>query len=502
MFRTSRSDLYLASLLAVSLSLSGCISSAGITPKAKRLDNAQLLTDKAIRKAEKAADWPQAQWWQAYGDPQLNAWVDMAQAGSPDLAVAAARVRRAQALAGVAGAAQAPQVNYAASMQHKKWPTDNFYGPGPLADASTWNNTELLGLSFDLDLWGRLRSNSEMAVDLAQVAATEARAAALELQSNVVRSYIQLAMHHAHLDIAEAELKQLEELLELAQERQRIGLGTQQEVTDAEAPLPEAHRQIDLVHEEIALTRNQLAALAGKGPGEGAQIKRPKLSLQGEPQLPSNLPLELLGRRPDVVASRWMVAAQARGIEMAKTDFYPNINLMGTLGTMATKGVMLDFLGQDKLTYGLGPALTLPIFDGGRLRGQLGAASAGYDMAVELYNGTLVRALQSVSDQLIRLKSLHEQEEFVAHSLETAEERVRLAEEAHKRGLTDYSAVLKAKTLLFQQQRLQQQVRATHLSAQSALWVALGGGVLQPGSSPADSKLEPRDVKLHLPGQP
>ena len=500
--RNVRPALCLASLLAVSLTLSGCISSAGIAPKAKRLDNPALVTDQAIRHAEQAAGWPRAQWWQAYGDPQLNAWIDQALAGSPNLALAAARVRQAQALAGVAGAAQAPQVGLAASMQHKKWPTDNFYGPGPLADSSTWNNTSALGLSFDLDLWGRLRSNSELALDLSQVAATEARAAALELQSNVVRSYIQLAMHFAHLDIAKAELQQQEDLLKLAQERLRIGLGTQQEISDAEAPLPEAHRQIDLIHEEIALTRNQLAALAGKGPGEGARLKRPQLSLQGEPQLPSSLPLELLGRRPDVVASRWLVAAQARGIEVAKAGFYPNINLLGTLGTMATQGTPLDFLAHDKLTYGLGPALTLPIFDGGRLRGELGAATAGFDMAVEQYNQTLVLALQSVSDQLIRLHSLHEQEGFVASSLATAEERVRLAEEAHKRGLTDYSGVLKAKTLLFQQQRLQQQVRAAHLSAQSALWVALGGGALEAGSGPADATLQPRDVKLHIPGQP
>lgn len=501
MFRSPRSALSVASLLAVTLSLSGCISTWGIGPKAKRIDNSQLVTDKAIEKAGQAADWPKARWWEAYGDPQLNSWVDLALEGSPDLAVAAARVRRAQAMAGAAGAAQAPQVNLAASMQHKKWPTDNFYGPASLADTSTWNNTALFGLSFDLDLWGRLRSNTSMAVNLAQVAATEMRAAQLDIESNVVRSYIQLAMHHARLDIAKDQLKQLEDLLKLAKERQQIGLGTQQEISDAEAPLPEAHRQIDLIHEEIALTHNELAALAGKGPGEGAKIKRPKLSLKHEPKLPSNVPLELLGRRPDVVAGRWMVAAQARGIEVAKADFYPNVNLMGTLGTMATQGVMLDFLSQDKLTYGLGPALTLPIFDGGRLRGQLGAASAGYDMAVEMYNGTLVRALQSVSNQLIRLKSLHEQEEFVARALETAEERVSLAEESHKRGLTDYREVLKAKSMLYQQQHLQQQIRAAHLSAQAALWVALGGGVLEADKSPDEGLLDPKDVKLHMPGK-
>ena len=271
-----RPGLFLASLLvSVFVSLSGCIDSGGIAPQAELADDPDLLTDQAIAKAAQAADWPRAQWWQAYGDAQLNAWVERALAGSPSLAMAAARVRRAQALAGVAAAAQAPQVGLDASVQRKRWPDDNFYGPGPLARTTSWNNTAAFGLSYDLDLWGRLRSQREQALSQARVAATEARAAALELQGSVVRAYIQLARQYAELDITKAELKQREELLALAVERRRIGLGTELEVSTAEAPLPEAHRQLDLAHEAIALTRNQLAALVGEGPGAAAAAPAP-----------------------------------------------------------------------------------------------------------------------------------------------------------------------------------------------------------------------------------
>lgn len=496
------SGLYLSSLLAVLSNLSGCIDSRNIVPQAERLAEAQLQSDARIREAAEAAAWPDRRWWQAYGDPQLDAWVEQALAGSPDLAMAEARVRQAQALAGVAEAAQAPQADFDASMQRRRWPDDNFYGPGPLARTTTWNNTSTLGLSYDLDLWGRLRSSQERALSLAQVAATEQRAAALELQHNVVRTYIRLAEQHADLEIAEAELKQREQLLELARRRQQMGVGTLLEVSEAEAPLPEAHRRLDLLHEAIALSRNQLAALAGKGPGAGAQLQRPKLSLHAAPALPSNLPLELLGRRPDVVARRWQVAAEARGIEVAKADFYPNINLLGSLGTAATQGGPLDFLKYHKLAYGFGPALSLPIFDGGRRRGQLGAATAGYDLAVEAYNQTLVQALKSVSDSLIRLHSLHEQEGFVRHGLETAERRYRLAEEAYRRGLTDFRRVLEAQSALFEQQRLEQQVQAESLSAQAGLWVALGGGALEAGEGPSEPALEARDVALRFLDRP
>ncbi|GAB3394925.1 outer membrane factor lipoprotein domain-containing protein [Azotobacter armeniacus] len=495
------SGLCLSSLLAVLSTLSGCIDSRGIAPQAERLNDARLLTDKMLRKAAREAQWPRDHWWQAYGDPQLDAWVELVLAGSPSLAVAAARLRQARALAGVAESEHAPQVEFDASMQRKRWPGDYFYGPGVLGRTTSWNNTSALGLSYDLDLWGRLRSDTERALSLAEVAATEERAAALELQSNVVATYIQLALHHARLDIAEAELEQREQLLTLARERLAIGLGTQLEISEAEAPLPEAHRRIDLIHEAIALTRNQLAALAGKGPGEGARLARPKLSLHGEPALPSNLPLELLGRRPDVVARRWQVAAEARGIEVAKADFYPNVDLLASLGSAAVQGSPLNVLRYNNLTYSFGPALNLPVFDGGRRRGQLGAATAAYDLAVEQYNQTLVEALKSVSDQLIRLHSLHEQKIFVGHGLETAERRYHLAEEAYRRGLTDYRAVLEAQTQLFDQQFLEQQVHAAHLTAQARLWVALGGGVLVEDSGPAAGQLDAREVSLHLPGR-
>ncbi len=498
------SGLCLSSLLAVLSTLSGCISSQGITPQAQRLNDEKLLAGKTIKKAAREAEWPSERWWAVYRDPQLNAWVEMALADSPSLAVASARVRQAMAMAGVAESEHAPQVKFDTSIQRKHWPADRyFYGPGLLGNTTGWNNTSSLGMNFDLDLWGRLRSDTERALSLAKVAATEQRAAALELQSNVVNAYIQLALHHARLDIAKAELQQQEKLLKLAEERLEVGIGTQLEVTEAESPIPEARRQIDLIHEAIALTRNQLAALAGKGPGEGERLKRPTLSLHGEVALPSNLPLELLGHRPDIVARRWQVAAEARGIEVAKADFYPNVNLVAFFGTASTTGDVLNFLtNSSKILYGIGPTLSLPVFDGGRRRGKLSEATAAYDIAVEHYNQTLVDALKSVSDHLIRLHSLHEQEEFVAEGVETAERRYHLSEEAFRRGLTDYRAVLEAQTLLFDRQFLQQQVHAAHLTSQADLWVSIGGGVLpEEQRGPSAEQQVPHKPSLHLPGR-
>lgn len=488
--RISR-ELKTLSVWALSLAISGCIGTGGIVPQGKTLTANSLATDKAIQSAAQDAHWPTVQWWQAYGDPQLNRWIDLAVQSSPSIAMAAARVRQARAMAGIAESAESLQIHGDSTLKRHNWPTDQFYGPGELANTTTWDNNATLGFSYALDLWGRESNATERAVDMAHMSAAEARMARLELQNNVVRAYIQLSLHYAQRDIVDATLKQQQQILDLASRRLDGGIGTHFEVSQAQTPLSETHRQLDALDEEIALSRNQLAALAGKGPGEGAQLQRPTLSLGAALKLPSALPAELLGQRPDVVASRWQVAAQARGIDVAHAGFYPNVDLLGSLGFMATGGGALEFLTGKKLTYSVGPAISLPIFDGGRLRAELGEASAGYDIAVAKYNQTLVNALKSISDQLIRRESMDKQQGFAAESVASAQKTYDIAMVAFQRGLTDYLNVLNAQSLLFRQQQIQQQVQAARLSAHAELVTALGGGLGAGQDAPEDSKTVP-----------
>lgn len=463
--------------LVVFSAISGCVSTGDIAPEAATLDANALATDHAIQAAAREAGWPQAQWWKVYADPQLDAWIEKALDGNPGLAVAHARVRQAKSMAGLVESIESPQIEGKGSLVRHRWPDDYFYGPGDLARTTSWNNSTEIGLNYKLDLWGRDRSDSERAVDLAHMAAAEARQAQLELEGNIVRAYVQLSLQYAEMDIAKAMLQQQRDILALAQRRLRGGIGTHFEVSQAEVPLPETERRIEVIDEEIQLTRNLLAALAGKGPGEGRTIRRPSLNLAAQPSLPSALPAELLGRRPDVVARRWQVAALAKGVDVARADFYPNVDLMASVGFSAVGGGMLEFFRSAKYTYSAGPAVTLPIFDGGRLRSQLGEAAAGYDAAVEQYNQTLVDALKNISDQLIRLHSVDIQKDFAAQSVASAQKTYDIATLAYQRGLTDYLNVLNAQTRLFQQQLVQEQVQAARLAAHASLLTALGGGV-------------------------
>lgn len=484
-----------AAALTILLTIAGCASTGGIAPQANGIEPSSLDAGNAIRAANADAQWPAADWWRAYNDPQLNQWVEAAQAGNPSLAAAQARVREAMSMAGVARSALSPQVNGNLSIQRQQWADNVFYGPGPLAGQQSWNNTGTLGLSYHLDIWGKDKNAAERALDAAHASAADARAAQLELEGNVVRTYIEMSMNYALLDIAKATLQQQQQIVDLASRRLKGGIGTQLEVSQAETPLPEYERQIDEIEEKIALGRNQLAALAGKGPGAGDSIQRPTLSLNTPAGLPSALPADLIGHRPDVVAARWTVAAQARGIDVAKADFYPDINLLASIGGYAAMGPLFQFLKDPSHSWSAGPALSLPILDGGRLRSQLGAASAGYDAAVDRYNQSIVGALKDISDQVIRIRSLATQADDADRSVAAARKNYELSREGYRRGLTDYLNVLIAQNQLLRAREGVAKIQAERLGAHASLVTALGGGLDAPANGPQANETLPAHGK-------
>nr|WP_186163351.1 efflux transporter outer membrane subunit [Burkholderia gladioli] len=478
-------------VLAISLTMAGCASMGNVAPQATRVDPATLDAGAAIRAANRDAGWPSADWWRAYGDPQLDGWIAAAQAGNPSLAAAQARVRQAQAVARIAHADELPQLDGELALQRKHWPDDYFYGPGTLANTNSWNNSGTLNLSYHLDLWGKDKNNAERALDSARAQAADERAARLELEVNVVRAYIDFAKNFALLDIAQQTYDRQNELIQLAQKRLRAGIGTQLELSQAESPLPDYSRQIDSYQEAVQLGRHQLAALAGKGPGAGDTLTRPKLALDTPASLPSALPAELIGRRPDVVAARWLVDAQARGIDVAKAQFYPNVDLLASLGGFGVGSAFAGFLRSMNGGWSAGPAITLPIFEGGRLRAQLGAASAGYDEAVDQYNQTLVSALKDIADDVVRIRSLDTQREDAARSVALTRRTFDLSHQGFKRGLTDYVNVLVAQSQLLRAQESQTRVEAERLAAHASLMAALGGGLEAPEDAPRDGAAAP-----------
>jgi NodT family efflux transporter outer membrane factor (OMF) lipoprotein len=469
-------------LLSLALALAACADMSKVAPhQARKLDPVRLNAGAAIQAAAAEgaaaqAAWPKEAWWRALNDPQLDRLLARALEGNPSLKASQARVRQAQALAGVAEAATRPRVDGSAVIDRELYSAHSTV-PAPLAGNYATKNTVNITASYDLDLWGRNRAALAAALHDAQMAAAESQMVKLALETAIVHSYIQLANAFAMQDAVAASLQQRQQILELTRRRRNAGLASDIDVATIETTLPAGRREREQAAESVALLRNQLAALIGQGPGDGDTIARPVLTLNQAAVLPSALPAELVARRPDLAAQRWRVEAAAKRIGVARADFYPNINLVAFAGFQALGFSRL--LDVHSATRGIAPALSLPIFEGGRLRAQLGSQNALYDIAVEQYNATLVQALAEVANAVTQARSVDEQQKLAEKALASASKAHALADRAFRSGMTDSLSVLQARLILLAEQQQMIQVQSRRLDSYAALMAALGGGLKQ-----------------------
>jgi NodT family efflux transporter outer membrane factor (OMF) lipoprotein len=470
-----------APLFLLALSLAGCASMRGLHTRATATDPNSVDAGQSLSHVVfSPAAWPKAEWWRDYGDPQLDRLVDNALHDQPGLRIAEARVRQAQAVAGVVGAARYPQANAGLRSNRQRF-SENGTVPPPIAGSWQTINELSLGVGYELDFWGKNRAALDAALSRVNAAEVDLQAARLMLATALTRTYLRLDLAYAQRDLAQATLKQHEQTLALTRRRVAAQIDSQLELTQAEAALPAVRARIAAIDESIGLIGNQLAALQGQGPDAGLRITRPQLAGVDPIRLPNNLPAELIGRRPDVVAERWRVEAASQDIKVAKAQFYPNISLNGLVGLQSLG--FDDFLDAGSRVLGVGPAISLPIFDGGRLRSNLGVRQAGYDAAVERYNATVIAAVHDVVDQLVSLQWLQQQLQEQNEALRLAQHARDLAQARYRSGLANYLQVLSAQgqVLTQQQQVIQSQSRQRELRLN--LIRALGGGY-QPAASP------------------
>jgi NodT family efflux transporter outer membrane factor (OMF) lipoprotein len=464
----------LISLALVASLVAGCASSGGLKPEAGGTDANRLEAGKSLAGVGVSGGaWPTLDWWKRFNDPQLDRLLDEALAGSPTLRVADARVRRAVAAAGVVNAARLPQVTGTADVTRERFPERGLVPP-PFGGTWVTQGELIANLNFDLDLWGRNRSAFESAFSEARASGVDEYAARLFLSTSVVRAYIQLQRAYDQLDIAQALLAERERIRSLTQQRVASGMDSRVELRQAESALPDARQRIAQLNETIQLTRNQLAALLGQGPDRGLAIERPRMQSTGALALPSLLPADLIGRRPDVVAQRWHVEAASKGIAAARAEFYPDVNLAAFIGLQSIG--LGHLFGASSAAVGVTPALRLPIFDGGRLRANLAGKNADYDIAVEQYNQSLVDALRDVVDQLASFRSVDVQRKEAQAGLATAQEAYDLALLRYKEGLGNYLQVLNVESQVLAQKSLQADLTARELDITVNLSRALGGG--------------------------
>lgn len=464
----------LAVIAAAAALLAGCASDGGLKPSAQLRDARALAASATLAGSRVSpAAWPAHDWWQRYGDAQLDAMMASALADSPSMGIAAARVRQAEALAGIAGAALSPQVNGAARSSRQRF-SEHSNVPKPLAGSYQWSNEGTLNFSYELDFWGKNQAGVDAAVGRQRAAEVDVEAARLVLTVALTRAYLTLSQLYAQHDLGEAVLKQREQILALTRQRVAANIDSQADLKQAELGIPLAKADLAASGEAISLACTQIAALMGAGPDRGTQITRPQLQRVRPADVPTTLSSELIARRPDVVAQRWRVEAQRRDIAVAKAQFYPSVNLIGLVG--------LQSLGFSKLfntgsgIASAGSALSLPIFDGGRLRGNLALRDADYDVAVEAYNQTLVDAVRDVVSQLVSLQWLGERNALQAEASATAQQAYALSMQRYRSGVGNYLQVLATETQVLAQQRAQIELDTRAFDLDMQLVRALGGG--------------------------
>jgi NodT family efflux transporter outer membrane factor (OMF) lipoprotein len=390
------------------------------------------------------------------------------------VAIAEARLARARAFQASARGALAPQVSASSALTEQKQ-SYNYLSPAAMTPQG-WNDygRSSLDFSWELDFWGKNRAALAAATSEMTAASADADQARLTLASAIASGYAELARLYSALDTATAARDLRAKTAELFAKRFENGLETRGSLRQADSRQAAAMADVLSLEEQIALQKNRLAALTGAGPDRALTLGRPRVDFTRPFALPATLSVDLIGRRPDLVAARLRAEAAARRIHVYRAQFYPNVNLSAFIGVQSLGIDLLKESGSD--IGSVGPAVTLPIFNGGRLRGQLRGAEAEYAEAVANYDKALVQALQEVADAAVSQRALGPQIAQIDAAVEAAREAWRVQRNRYEGGLATYLEVLSAEDYLLSNLRVQSDLASRSMALDVALNRALGGG--------------------------
>ena len=470
-------------MVCASLLISACADFSGIKPMSQALRPESLglravqLPAPAPEGARNASTEPKEgvfdqNWWRSFQDPRLDALVARALESHPSLKTAQTRIARAQAVTQAQGANDKVQSLASLDASQQRFSAVGMYPP-PLAGGIYQTANMQLNLSYEWDVFGKNRAALDAAIGATQAAIADAQQARLLLATQVTRTYLGLVRLQAQRGLQQQYLAQRAQANAMGKARKDAGLDSDYEFLSVTTSMAEIRQQIEALSEQIALSRNALAALTGKASLDLAVPEDALGALQASP--PQNsVPMDLLGRRPDIVAARWRVEAASADMAYAKTLFYPNINLTAFVGLNSVDWSNITHAGSEQ--WGLGPALRLPVFDTGRLRANLQGKSADLDGAIESYNALVLEAVRDVSEQLSSLQGIAKQQREQQLAQANAQALLQIAQQRYAAGLLTRSAVINAQSALVPHQRQAIELQARALDTQAQLLRALGGG--------------------------
>lgn len=461
---------------AACLALSACVAVPTSGPRPVQVQSADIAAERSLP-ASPGAAWPADQWWQAFDDPQLDALIAQGLENSPDLAVAAARFRWASGQLQAAGGALLPSLDAQGSVHKERRSLNNGFGEEIKAFMPRgWRNGGDLAASLDyeLDLWGRNRAGLVAATSEADAAAIELRQARLLLASGIASAYADLAHLLAQRDIRQSGIAIRTAMRDLVASRHDNGLETRGTLMQAQSEVATARGELAATDRAIALRRNQLALLVGAGPDRGLEIAAPRLAGVIDAGVPADATTDLVGRRPDIVAARARMQAAAARVRVTRADFFPAVRLQGLIGWQS---IGLGELFSADSAYGrAGPAVSLPLFHAGELRGRYRAATGQFDEMIADYNRTVLNAYREAADAVSTREQSARQLADARDALDASEQAYAVARLRYEGGLSAYLDVLAIEDRLLAARLTAARLEAETRLADIALIRALGGG--------------------------
>lgn len=418
--------------------------------------------------------WPEQDWWSPFGDPVLNQLIATAVADNPNIKAVESRMRQSQAMVDAQAAELYPTIDanisfsaqrYSANSVQVKYAGEHFRQLliNPLV------------LRYHLDFWGRDQAALHGAIGRALAMAAELADARLVLAATVAAAYFDLQATTEKLALVEQIVADRKALLKLYGARLNSGLTSEAPRLQAEKALNDAKQLQASLRAALDMHKHRLAALAGRGPDWGQSIQVQAHHAIPLLPLPSDLPLRLLSRRPDLTAARLRTEAAAEEIKVAETAFYPDVNLIAFTGLHSVS--LTDILLQgSSLAYAVGPSIEFPIFEGGRLRANLSYQQATYDAAVETYNASLLQAVQEVADALSRWQELDTHLAEQRQNIATTEAEQRLSDTLLQTGLADHVQPIQARIATNSKRLILAALEAEQRKASVGVIKALGGG--------------------------
>jgi multidrug efflux system outer membrane protein len=477
-YRRAHSSVALAVSMACLVLIPGCAVGPDYKrPEATAIPAAYAGATNGWKVAQPQGQLPKGNWWEIFGDPELSALEIQAAGANQQLKAAVARFAEARATMDVTRSGFFPSTSIAGSATRQQTsPNVPLTTTGQaVGSRATYNDFTLpLDLSYEVDLWGRVRRSVESASAQARASADDLEAIKLAIQAEVAVDYFTLRALDSERSVLRSSVQVFSKSFALTRDRRAGGVATDLDVAEAETVLKTTQAQLPAVALQRAQFEHALALLTGQ---PAATFRVTERSLAAAPPLiSSGLPSELLERRPDISAAERRMAAANANIGVAKAAFFPAVQLNGLAGLETVDaGTLFNWSSR---MWAVGPSLTLPVFEGGRLRAGLRLARATYDEMVANYRESVLTAFSEVEDNLAAQILLASQYDAQSDALLAARKQLEIANNRYRDGLTTYLDVATAESTALNIEFSAVQLRGQQLVAAVTLVKSLGGGWL------------------------